>query len=269
MSYNADYIGGLTIGSIVRTSSWIPYSNYHLFSAYHFAQSSKILEERYKSERKRNEETLRGQIFNKYHNRHRAFVTSSIICSAAFLEAFINEVFLEMRCLPNGEQAAQIEDTIKDKLISFCEKEDNRSTGWEYQKIIDKYSSALEIIIGTKLNKGGRSAQDVKILLKLRNELVHYKPQKIQEHSSKKKRDGTKKQYSFDFDELERQKRFSDNVLFEGGNNYFPDRCLGSGCAFWVADSALKFVDEFYLKLGIIPKSTLERFKNDAIDSCL
>ena len=37
------------------------------------------------------------------------------------------------------------------------------------------------------------------------------------------------------------------------GNPYFPDQCLGAGCAFWSVTTATNFADEFLRRFGVTP----------------
>jgi hypothetical protein len=48
--------------------------------------------------------------------------------------------------------------------------------------------------------------------------------------------------------------KFSSNPLMNGSDNpYFPDKCLGSGCADWAIRSIRVFSDDFFGRLGITP----------------
>jgi hypothetical protein len=48
--------------------------------------------------------------------------------------------------------------------------------------------------------------------------------------------------------------KFVDNRLMEGsGNPWWPDHCLGHGCAEWAARSALVLADQICGDLGIKP----------------
>ncbi|MEO0941606.1 MAG: hypothetical protein AAFY30_08605, partial [Cyanobacteria bacterium J06642_12] len=50
--------------------------------------------------------------------------------------------------------------------------------------------------------------------------------------------------------------RFAENPLVFGTKPFFPDRCLGHGCAKWALDSCVSFVEEFYSEMGLSPKDT-------------
>jgi hypothetical protein len=57
-------------------------------------------------------------------------------------------------------------------------------------------------------------------------------------------------------DKLERalSTRFPPNRhMIKMANPYFPDQCLGVGCASWSVSTAEKFADAFFDRLGIQP----------------
>jgi len=48
--------------------------------------------------------------------------------------------------------------------------------------------------------------------------------------------------------------KFKPNRLMENaGNPYFPDHCLGAGCADWAVSTTTTFTKEFFSRLGVIP----------------
>jgi hypothetical protein len=54
-------------------------------------------------------------------------------------------------------------------------------------------------------------------------------------------------------DSMERKLKhqFRSNQLMKGiGNPYFPEHCLGAGCAEWATDSVRAFADAFFSRVG-------------------
>jgi hypothetical protein len=83
--------------------------------------------------------------------------------------------------------------------------------------------------------------QNVYLLIRLRNELIHYTPKTL----------GGSDKHEL---EIQLKGKFPTNRLMEGsGNPFFPDHCLGGGCAEWALNSSKRFVDEFFLKIGVTP----------------
>lgn len=46
--------------------------------------------------------------------------------------------------------------------------------------------------------------------------------------------------------------KFAESALFaSGGNAFFPDKCLGHGCAEWSVTTALAFAEDFCKRIGL------------------
>jgi hypothetical protein len=173
--------------------------------------------------------------------QHNAYAVSSVIVSAAFLEATINEIFSDCS-----------DEHITDRIASLpsmslmgrlWEKGVPRTASYS---ILEKYEIALELNGKSAFNAGTNPYQDVKLLVELRNALIHYEPETIVSHSGYE----APKLHKF-------EKRFAGkfpvNPLTGLGNPFYPDKLLGSGCAKWAVSSAVAFTDDFFQKLGITP----------------
>lgn len=203
------------------------FSSYHLFAASHFLELAKEIEENHKG----------GPIFDV---KHRAYVTNSIFSSVAFMEAAINETFQDAADDHQGSLAS-LEIEAKTKMASFWEITEgrNRST----ISILDKYQIALVLAEKPQYDKGRSPFQDARTLIEIRNDLTHYKPESLggsNTHRLEKK--------------LKDKGKFPLNKLMTGsGNPFFPDHCLGFGCAEWGLNTSMSFVDRFFLELGVTP----------------
>jgi hypothetical protein len=83
------------------------------------------------------------------------------------------------------------------------------------------------------------------LLVKLRNALTHFKPTDQPLGAS-----------SAELTKLEKGLvgKFPENQRMVGmGNPFFPDHCLGAGCAAWAVKSARAYADELFDRLGIEP----------------
>src|SRR3546814_10041319 len=87
--------------------------------------------------------------------------------------------------------------------------------------ILDKYEIALELNDKSPIDSGTNPYQDVKLLVELRNALIHYEPETIVGHSGHE----VPKLHKF-------QKRFAGkfdaNPLTGAGNPFSPDKILRS-----------------------------------------
>ena len=198
------------------------YSSYHLWAARHFAQLAKQIEDEHQG----------SPTFNV---EHRAYVTSCIFSSVAFMEAAINEVFGDandkhMSYIDNlGAQATK-------SMAAFWKKSHRKAS------ILYKYMVALDHVGQKRFDKGKRPYQEARLLIDLRNVLVHYKPKSLGSKGKQHKFEGNLKT------------RFATNQLMAGADNpFFPDKCLGYGCCEWAIRSSEAFTDDFFSRIGVTP----------------
>jgi hypothetical protein len=156
-----------------------------------------------------------------------------------FLEAVVNEVF---------DDAADGHPGYVDALSSEARLElsnlwSEKCTEAKRWAPLEKFQAALRCCSTEVFNKGALPYQDAKLLMNLRNELVHARPETVS---------------SSDKDQSQRRgqmnSKFRPNRLMENsGNAYFPDHCLGAGCAAWAVKSARAFADDFFARTKIKP----------------
>jgi hypothetical protein len=115
------------------------------------------------------------------------------------------------------------------------------TNGGRYLDALDKWQWLLECCGLDRLDRGGRPAQEAVLLPRLRNSLVHFKPENIaadEEHELEKRLRG----------------KFADNRLMEGsGNPWWPSHGLGYGCSEWAAYTARAVADRVVDQVGINP----------------
>ena len=197
------------------------FSSYHLWAAQHFSQLAEAVEDQ------------PGPAFNI---AHRTYVTNAVFSAVAFLEASINEVFDDIADSHTSYVATLSAETKR--LLGGLWVGDETVERWS---VLDKYRVVLLSAGKPVFDKGTQPYQDAKLLLRLRNRLIHARP---------KTRD------TGDIDKLEQSLsgRFESNRhMAKMANPYFPDQCLGAGCANWAVVSARTFSDDFFSRLGIKP----------------
>jgi len=198
------------------------YSSYHLWAAKHFAQLADGIEAAHSG----------GPRFDI---EHRTLITSSVLSSVAFLDAAVNELFQDAA---DGHESyiAPLSSAAREALAAFWEIAEERRLA-----TLDKYQMGLVVTGHRRMEKGKQPFQDAALLVRVRNELVHYHPQSLK---SDEPEDLAKKLRS----------KFPLNRLMEQtGNPFFPDKCLGSGCALWGVQSSATFADAFFGTLGLQP----------------
>jgi hypothetical protein len=213
----------LTLGDSATASVKTNFSGHHMLSAAHFARQSAVIEKNDSDE-----------ITDELRAEHRAYVTGAIIVSVASLEATINEVFISAR--DNDSLFKGFDPTIPKVLAEFWTWEI-----FERSKILGKYQIVLVVANKEAFDRGNSPYQEVDSLIALRNALVHYKPEWDTVKKHKKIEDGLKS-------------RFTINPFSHDNDAFFPKKCLGHGCAEWAVKSSIKFIEDFYNRMGFPPK---------------
>jgi len=93
-------------------------------------------------------------------------------------------------------------------------------------------------------NKGKEPYQSVQNLISLRNDFVHYKAELIDLA-------GNKKDKSQKLEKKIKSKIKKLNPLTGKDNPFFPDKCLGYGCALWAIQSSVAFTKDFFQTMGL------------------
>ena len=194
------------------------FSRQHLVAARQFATQAAMIE-------------AKPSLSEQDRSEHRAYVTGAVVFSAAFLEASINELYLEAK------------DVQQQSLTGLSPQQITMlSAVWdviEQHQALGKYQIALDLCGRARLEPGAAPYQGTMALIKTRNALIHYKPEWDHELDVHK--------------DLESRLtgRFSLNPHSGPGNLWFPHRCLSAGCAEWAAEQAASLVTEFCRRLGI------------------
>ena len=174
---------------------------------------------------------------------YRANVVGSLISSVACVEANINEFFSNAHDRIISPTSILTEDVLG-----------NLGSKWEDQKVrrlpsLDKYQTALAAANLPALDAGRVPFQDVKLLIQLRNSMVHFKPQ-LQEAGAMDRKVETALRGKFETNPLATQK-------------LFPYYLLSFSAARWAANATLKFVREFRLRIGeeFAPPKAIEQLE--------
>lgn len=160
---------------------------------------------------------------------HRGFVVGAIMQSTAALECEIREV---MEYGPGHHLGSNgIDAEARDFLLPISELIDT-------QAVLERYGTVLHVLRKASLDRGKQPWQDVALVVRLRNELVHYKS-----------RWGDELEKSKLIQSL-RDKKHPKPSFIEGSANFFPHECLSASCASWGVQACIAFMDAFYNNLG-------------------
>ncbi len=202
---------------------------YHRWSAAHLANLADSLERDASEKLEPRDEWMEAR------HRHRAYVVGSILSSVAFLEATINEKFSDAAdrewSMPVMEHAPKHRDALANAWIG------------EVKRIstLAKYDLALRLGDLPTLEPGQRPRQDVELVLKIRNALVHHEPEWVYT-AGRETPLHIQHQHRF---QKAVSGRFADNPFTLSGDPYWPEKCLSASCAQWALRAIEKFVDEF------------------------
>jgi len=174
------------------------------------------------------EEPLRPRLSTQEKWQHRGDVTAAIMSATAYLEDLISELYVNMRNLP------------RPKLV----KKLRASSLPDASKILNKYQLALSVSDGDPFDQRSSPYYDADSLFRLREALVNYlnfRP--VGRRGLHSRLDG----------------KFPLNPYAPPDGRWFPDRCLGAGCAKWAVSTAEVFGDDFCRRMGIPARPRINR----------
>jgi hypothetical protein len=194
-------------------------SIFHVCAAAQFARQSRALE-------------LSGGPWKEHQFGHYAAVIGSLVESAAYLEATINELLQDTE----DRESSRIDVLGQDQAQRLAAYWLARPRG-----IVRKYEQVLTILGAEPFEANDSLLSDARDLVALRNELIHFRPKTITAGTP-----NTQPTY-------ERLKRLARNPWASPNNAIFPDRLLCHACAAWGVETAIAFVNSFSAKIGTAP----------------
>jgi hypothetical protein len=162
---------------------------------------------------------------------HRGLVTAAIMQATAAVEAESAEVLSHGPGHHLGSNGVDI--ASRDFLAPLAEMIDRQ------QEPLERYQGILHLLHKAPLDRGEQPWQDMAILIKLRNQLTHYKSQWGQQMEGK------------DLFKSLQKLRLKKPPFIPTNTNFFPHQCLSAGCAAWSVRTAVKFINVFYERLEV------------------
>lgn len=194
---------------------------------------------------KRVEITPPADLFERFV-LHESLVKSSLLSSVCALESTINEWFSypdEIATEPRPEIGLRIQQLWSlgvPRTASF--------------QILQKYQIGLALTRQPIFEEGQEPYQSARLLVELRNWLVHYEPtwEPIPAHEETG---------HFQPHKLVRRLRgkFEPNPLCAPHAPFWPLKCLGAGCALWAAEAAFALMDGFFARCDPKSASRMDR----------
>jgi hypothetical protein len=176
------------------------------------------------------EATNAEELTEALKREHRAYVVGAVMQATAALEAEISDVVSHGPGHHLGdEHVDSLSRSFLKPLVDVIDR----------QPALERYELVLHLLKRPSLDRGQEPWASTSVLLKLRNEIVHYKSRWESELMGKK------------FWNTVRNLRLQPPPFVDANSLYFPHQCLSAACAAWSARCALNFIDAFYERLGI------------------
>lgn len=216
---------------IVSISSQTYYSIQHLMSADYFNQRANRVEKR----------CLASPNCETTHSIIKSYSASTLFTAVAFLEALINELFADAA----QEDFGHLKE-IDPNLISTIAYI-GKSEMLKKASVLEKYEHLLKLAHKNQIPRNINPGQDISTVIRLRNELVHYKAEFFDTGTPGRARSG-----NFLDSSLKRtiEQKFS---VRPGTSGIGADGWISAGCATWALKSAVAYADKFFEELDIKP----------------
>jgi hypothetical protein len=160
----------------------------------------------------------KGQPLGPFFDVQIGYVSATVLLATASLEAYINEVWAD------GENSfPELKDGIRLNFLELIED----------KPILEKFQRTLLLKGVAPFPEGEQPYKDAQALIRLRNALVHFKPEWHDEQEQHKK--------------IEKQLKgkFEINPFIGENGVFFPQQCMSYGCTKWAVLTVLSFVSDF------------------------
>jgi hypothetical protein len=169
---------------------------------------------------------------------HRGLVTATIMQCVAAIEAESAE--LTMYGPGHHLGSTGTDANARDFLAPLAELIDTQSA-------LDRYNTILHLLRKQPLDKGKQPWQHMEVLVRLRNELIHYKSKWDKDMDEEKLFKATLKNL-----------RLAKPSFIPANTTFFPHQFLSAACAAWSVRTAVAFLNRFYDQIEI--KSPLQAY---------
>jgi hypothetical protein len=153
-----------------------------------------------------------------------AHATACIFLSVAGLESYANEVFVDR----HKHFPGQAEDFLRMLWSTFKEK-----------SVLEKFDLALLLRGNSPLEKGTEPVQSVQALVRLRNALIHFKPEWENEQDAHQKLSTQLCRY------------FNRSVFLASDAGLFPRAWACHECTQWAVIAVLRLIEHFEERAGL------------------
>jgi hypothetical protein len=176
--------------------------------------------------------------------RHEVFILNSVLSSVTFLESAISELYADA-----ADGAYLFADEKNEALLKLISEKWKNTRNFDRAPVLARYQKILSIAGLPVFEEGDQAFANVRNLIEIRNYLMHYKREWVTVREGRSPVHG-EESATDRFENLLRRK-FALNPLAGKQTPFFPDKCLGHGCAEWAILNSIIFTDEFFRRLGL------------------
>ena len=176
--------------------------------------------------------------------RHEAFILNAVLSTVSFLESTVNELHADA----TDEEYSALDDKHGTLLRTIGNQWKN-TRNFDRAPMLTKYQTILAIAGQSGFDDGDQAFANVRILTEIRNHLLHYTREWVVLRS--RRAPGHEAESTADYFETVLFRKFATNPFAAKSVPFFPDKCLGHGCAEWSIVNSLIFTDEFFRRLGL------------------
>jgi len=176
--------------------------------------------------------------------RHEAFALHAVLSTVSFLESAINELHADA----TDEEFIEAEER-HGVLLRTIGREWHNPKNFDRAPMLTRYQTILAIAGRPGFENGDQAFANVRTIIDLRNHLLHYTREWVVVRG-RREPDREPESTSDHFEKL-LDRKFAPNPLAGRNVPFFPDRCLGHGCAEWAILNSVIFTDEFFRRLGL------------------
>lgn len=185
-----------------------------------------------------------GQVSQDALLSHEAFILNSVLSSVAFLESTINELYADaadhLYFSPDGGNEA---------VLQMIAERWKNEKNFDRAPVLIRYQKILAITDRCLFDESDPAFSNVKNLVEIRNFLMHYRREWVAVRKGRALGDSNGTQ-SEQFEKILKH-RFKENPFAHKNRPFFPDKCLGHGCAEWAVINSLVVTDTFFGKIGV------------------
>lgn len=185
-----------------------------------------------------------GGVSSEDRLRHEAFNLNATFSSVAFLESTINELWSDA-----ADNAYFFSDNEAERLFRAIGEKWNNENYFDRTPLPEKYQKVLVIGGKTVFDEDDLDFSGIRDLIGIRNYLMHYRREWVEIQNDRPS--GAHAETQSEKFERVLKDLFTPNPFAPKNMPFFPDQCLGHGCAEWAVKTSLSFTDRFFQKLGL------------------